>query len=227
MSRIVVRASWIREDAAARALLTPADLEHAARRRDPLPVLTGRALLRRVVGTVIGENPASVAIERWCPTCGRPGHGRPRVAGRNDIHVSSAHDDTVALVAVTTLAPVGVDVQGHSATAFDGFDAVALADEERLPGARLAAMDRPAARARTWTRKEAILKAVGYGLRVDPREVLVTAPTEAPAVLAWRSALPRPEPVTLHDVPLGIDSHAAAVAVLAPGPVELDVAWVE
>jgi 4'-phosphopantetheinyl transferase len=71
------------------------------------------------------------------------------------LHVSISHSAEVAVVAVAGV-PVGIDVEG-----------------EPSPGA-LAAIGTVAGEASItrWTRVEAVLKADGRGLRVDPKRVM-------------------------------------------------------
>ncbi|MDN4645426.1 4'-phosphopantetheinyl transferase family protein [Arthrobacter sp. PsM3] len=68
-------------------------------------------------------------------------------------------------------ATVGIDLEHSSGVVFPGFDDVALTPAERQLLAGLAP-DRAAPwRTAAWARKEALLKARGIGLRVDPASV--------------------------------------------------------
>ncbi len=116
--------------------------------------------------------------------------------------------DLVAVALAT--APVGVDVEqldGRARELGDGDPAalgrIVLAEEER---AALAAIE-PEGRARAflvaWTRKEAVTKARGDGLRVPFGEVVVAADLAAPRVTAW----PYPQ-----------DPRSVSLFDLDPGP---------
>jgi 4'-phosphopantetheinyl transferase len=76
------------------------------------------------------------------------------------------------LLAATTddqVLGVGVDLEDSTAAGFEGFGAVALSEREREYLHHVEPALRPAAQTNLWTRKEAVLKALGRGLAVvDP-----------------------------------------------------------
>ncbi|WP_323097434.1 hypothetical protein [Intrasporangium sp. YIM S08009] len=181
----------------------------------------GYLLVRRVVGEVLGVPPAGVALDRTCPRCGEP-HGRVRVATDTGLHVSVTHvgragwpeapdapdapdavrsRPRVVAVAVTRLAPVGIDLVRTGEADFPGFDAVALHPDDEPAGDAVA-------RARAWARKEAALKAVGTGLDVDPASFAAPLPGV-------------PTPVGPDRVPVAVadldDLHEPAVLSDPPG----------
>jgi 4'-phosphopantetheinyl transferase len=148
---------------------------HAALRREPdrARLVTGAALLRIVAGRQIGLPPAEVLVDRTCPDCGRP-HGKPRLPDTG-LECSVSHAGDRVVVAVAGGAPIGVDVERvpdgdalHAALAA----ALAPAEAAALPGR--APDDRTAALVDAWTRKEAVLKATGEGLRVSMSDVVVS-----------------------------------------------------
>jgi 4'-phosphopantetheinyl transferase len=183
-----------RQDAAPRlaALLDPAERQRFAayrREADRERFLVGCALAKAVVAARTGGRPAEVSLDRTCPQCGRP-HGKPAVAAAG-LELSVTHSGDLVGVAVAT-APVGVDVEqleGRSRPP-GGRDAAALVRMVLAPAeqAVLAAVD-PAARARAflvaWTRKEAVTKAQGDGLRVPFDAVVVAADPAGPRLTAW------------------------------------------
>jgi len=212
-----------RRDAAAShlALLDEAERRRwAAYRRDAdrERFLVGCALAKAVIARYTGRRPAEVSFDRACRACGRP-HGKPAIRDAAGLEHSVAHSGGLVVVALAR-APVGVDVEqleerprppGGDA----GPDALArlvLAEVER---AALAAVP-PAARARAflvaWTRKEAVTKAAGDGLRAPFRDVVVAADGAAPRLVAW----PYPQPpggVSVRDLDAG-PGYVAALAVI-------------
>jgi 4'-phosphopantetheinyl transferase len=184
--------------------------------------LTSRVLLKTVIGQLTDTPPALVRLNYDCPLCGRS-HGRPVVVeppAPVRWHVSISHTDALVMVAATDAGPVGVDIERTAATGFDGFDEVALTSRERTEVERCAPAAQAWARAVYWTRKEAVLKATGRGLAIDPCMLEISAP-HLPAVLTgWHVDEPLAAPAQITDIPVD-DDHVAAVAVLAPGPCEL------
>jgi 4'-phosphopantetheinyl transferase len=171
------------------------DRDRARRRQLALPAdrsrfLAAWVLARLVLGEKLGRDPAALSFDRACAHCDDPAHGKPVVqtAGpRPDF--SLAHSGSLAVLVVSDRA-VGVDVE--DATAREQPLAAALSARERA-GCRSYADF-----ARLWTRKEALLKAVGKGLAVHPSRIEVLGTT----LLALPAALGRPEDYTLRDLPL-------------------------
>jgi 4'-phosphopantetheinyl transferase len=147
-----------------------------------------------------------LTLARHCPRCGSGEHGRPHFAGRHDLAVSLASAEGVTAAAVTRGAPVGVDIEHLDDARFAGIGNVLLHPGENAAGA--------VELARTWVRKESLLKALGVGLGTDPRAVRLSPATEPPALLA---PLPdgRDSGVWIVDLAL-VPPLIGAVAVLSP-----------
>jgi 4'-phosphopantetheinyl transferase len=158
------------------------------------------AVARLALAAYLDRRPDAVALDRTCSTCGRP-HGKPRLAGPAPapLELSVSHAGARVAVAFTVGAPVGVDVEVLRPDLPVGELApqVLSADELRALD-RLAAAARPRFLLERWTRKEAILKALGVGLAVPPAGVDVSAP--AP-------------PLTLRELHPG-PGHLASLAVV-------------
>ena len=116
----------------------------------------GRALLRRLAAEQLGIASEKVTLTQRCPDCGGP-HGRPVVAG-SELRVSLARCVLGAVAVAAWGTGIGVDVEPLAQT-----PARLAAIEEVAGGAGIA----------HWTRVEAVLKADGRGLRVDPRRVRI------------------------------------------------------
>jgi 4'-phosphopantetheinyl transferase len=220
---VSVYARAVSDDPALTELLDAQELERSLRRSNPMRYITAHALLRRVVADRTGQAPRDVAFDRHCATCGSTAHGKPVVRDHPDVHVSLSYAGRLALAAVTGSGEAGVDVEQVEDADHEGFDLSTLALDEQAAFGAVAAYRLGAARAQVWARKEAVLKATGHGLVVDPREVVVTGPDEDAALEEWRGERPLTSPVQLIDVPLQVDGYAAAVAVLCPRSVRLEV----
>jgi 4'-phosphopantetheinyl transferase len=195
-------------------LLDPAERgrrDHYMFEADRARFAVGAALLRVVAGRMTGVAPQQVAVDRRCDACGQP-HGKPSL-GAGGPHVSVSHSGDFVAVAACKEAPVGVDVE-HVARRTDY---QALASHVLSPSEAPAATDE-AAFLRYWVRKEALVKATGDGLGAGLRRVTVTAPGEAPRLLAYQA---RPGlHAALRDL-AGRPGHPAAVAVLTSSPLQV------
>jgi 4'-phosphopantetheinyl transferase len=74
------------------------------------------------------------------------------------------------------VAGVGVDIQAKSSAGFNGFQRVAMTAWEREKLGDVPRTLRPEFQTRLWVRKEAVLKALGIGLAMDPATLDVSGP---------------------------------------------------
>ena len=170
------------------ATLSPAERARAARfhsREHERRWAIAHGALRAILAARMGCEPSAIAF-------GAGEHGKPEVAGGPRFSLS--HCDDLALVAVAD-AEVGVDVEPEGRRVDAVPRVLAPAELATLP-----AEGRPAALLRLWCRKEALAKARGTGMAVDPGRLDTT----------------RPEPFALLD--LEIPGHTAAVAVAGEAP---------
>lgn len=149
---------------AARATLT--DEERARADRRVTAELTRRAVLSRAhlraaLGRALGRSPGDVSLAVGAH--GRPEFGDPADAARIDFNVS--HTEDIWVVALARRGPIGIDIEAprpsteRDALAERWFSAAEHAAFRALPAER-----REEAFFRTWTQKEAFLKARGSGL---------------------------------------------------------------
>jgi 4'-phosphopantetheinyl transferase len=200
-------------------LLDPGErarFDNYRRPADRARFLTGTMILRHLYAADLGVSPAAVRLARHCPDCDRP-HGK--VSGPGRLEISVSHSGDRVIVASCADYPVGVDVeQADPAVDHRGVAALVATDEEQ---AALNAGQMSLARAftRLWTRKEAVLKALGEGLRTPMRDFTVSGPDEAAAVVGWPARPGLPGRLRLADLEAD-PGYGAAVAVLdSPGPV--------
>ncbi|MFI1033764.1 4'-phosphopantetheinyl transferase family protein [Streptomyces sp. NPDC020951] len=230
-AQLPVQVSWARLGDAHEGLLNLLDPVERGRHdatvdpADRARFLVGCALSRLLLGELLDVPPAEVPLRRACPRCGGP-HGKVRLDARDSPGAPASYEFSVthsgALVGVAVCrggqgAQVGLDVEDA-----DGFVDVENAARTALSGAELAALhalppaERQPAFLRVWTRKEAVLKALGVGLRVPPSGLEVSAPDVPPAVLSWPDRLAAPPELAMADMVVdGV--HPAAVAATGMG----------
>jgi 4'-phosphopantetheinyl transferase len=170
------------------------------------------ALLRLAAGAWLNESPAGVTVDRTCEHCLEP-HGRPRLPGTG-LHASISHASEYVAVVLSDVAPVGVDIERIGRVAYAPLvDAVCSASERRL-------VTNDADFYAYWTRKESVLKATGVGLSLPMTDVVVTAPADAPRLVAYDGAAGLPAQMV---APSFDARYACAVTVLTDAPIRFRV----
>jgi 4'-phosphopantetheinyl transferase len=182
--------------------LDPVELQRLKaylRDEDKARFLLGCTIVRRLLARRLSLPAASIKLDRTCPDCGKP-HGKVRAEGAE---LSVTHSGDLVGVAISDR-PVGLDVEKvDSGIDVDGLARIALSEAE------LAALPRNHERAHAfttyWTRKEAIVKATGDGLRTDLRTI--TGP-----------------PAGFHLTDLDVDpGYVAALAVVSAEPPVVEI----
>jgi len=173
------------ERAEALAVLSPAEQQrYTAGPTESF--LAGRLLLRNLLTDITGTAANEVILDATCPDCGKQ-HGRVTAPG-TDLHVSISHSAEVVVVAVAGV-PIGIDVEGEPSP--EALAAIgAVAGEASIT---------------RWTRVEAVLKADGRGLRVDPKRVVFNAD------VAWIDDAPERYQLSEIDVAPGIQVTVASL----------------
>jgi 4'-phosphopantetheinyl transferase len=151
---------------------------HFARHRDRF--IAGRGFLRLVLARYLQVDPAALEFSYGA-------QGKPALAGihsQNGLHFNLAHSDNLALLGVTRLGSVGVDVERLRALS-DADELVArfFSPRESAAFGRLATEQKPVAFFNLWTRKEAWLKATGEGIGSLLSQVEVSFLPDDPARL--------------------------------------------
>lgn len=191
-------------------LLDPQELERAARFRlpdDRARFVVGASLSRLVIGDRLGIPPRYVVLDRRCGRCGQP-HGKPST---NGVEFSVSHGGGFVLVALSRV-PVGIDIEeiAHGADVEDLLD-IALTDAERRWIRSQPAELHARGFTSLWVRKEAVLKATGYGLTHPPSSLDVVGD----ATRRTRVCVVAGRRLVVQDLPAIDSRHVAAVAVLA------------
>ncbi|GAA2920707.1 4'-phosphopantetheinyl transferase family protein [Streptomyces mexicanus] len=150
---------------------------HAA--RDAAAFTRTRAGARRAVSELLGVPVDAVRFgRRICPGCGDPDHGPPAVVRPPvPLAVSLSRTDGCGVLAVRAGDWVGVDVEAYRPMESEALAQLVLTPDEA--GQVLALPEGPARTAlfhRAWTRKEAVVKAVGLGLLGMPLNTLDVRP---------------------------------------------------
>ena len=173
--------------------------------------LTGRVLAKTVAAERLGLAVDAVRFDATCADCGKP-HGRPRVPDA-DLTLSISHSGELIGVAATPSVPVGLDVETASRRAEDSLIEYALSPVEVKSLEGLTAAERAAAFFVYWTRKEAVMKATGKGLKIPLQSITFSGYNEPARLIT--SADPALDPARTRLVDLkAADGYRAAIAVL-------------
>lgn len=163
--------------------------------------LAAHALTRIVLAGAVGVPAGALVFDRTC-RCGAP-HGKPVLPGGPGFSLTHAGD--LVGVAVHPGGAVGLDVeQVRALTDLAAMAAHACSPQETAPDAD--------AFFTLWTRKEALLKAVGTGL-ATPMSAITLGPS---GVLGWSGDDAPREPLWLRDLRPAAGYRAAVAGTGAP-----------
>jgi 4'-phosphopantetheinyl transferase len=169
--------------------------------------VSAREALRHVVGAKCEVEPHAVRFA-YGP------FGKPEMMGRDCIvHFNVSHCEDVALIAVSTNGPVGVDVERvRNDFNLDRVVERLFSPEEARGFADLSPSRRPRALFTWWTRKESLVKATGEGLRSLRSFEVPAQPDSAARVLTIRGDSPGRRVWSLRDFAVGSDMVGAVAA---------------
>lgn len=163
-----VTAVWLDRDPrranALYPLLCEMERARAARyrfERDRRRFVIARGSLRKLLGAELGVNPRSIALEYGT-------YGKPRLGGacaESRLHFNVSHSRDLAIIAISHGHEIGVDVEAlHSLKDADNIALQFFSAREHLEYSRVRRDEKMAAFFNCWTRKEALVKALGEGL---------------------------------------------------------------
>lgn len=141
--------------------------------RDADRFCVAHASLRILLGLYRGRPPLRGDFVRRCQLCGSHAHGKPNLStGKGEFQFSLSSAGDVIALAFSRAGAVGVDIEPTCQVVdVQGMCSIALTRHEREELERVWPAARPAAALQCWVRKEALLKAIGVGLAIDPRMV--------------------------------------------------------
>lgn len=185
--------------------------------------LTGRVLTKTVLARRLGNTPGGITLDATCPDCGKP-HGKPRVVGAPDVSLSISHSGERIGLALTSAVPVGLDVETVNRRGNADLIGYALNDAERGAIAHLPQPRRDEAFYFYWTRKEALMKATGRGLKIPLRSITLTPPGETARLIDATDPALASLSAALVDLAPG-DGYRASLALLTAEPVRVSEHW--
>ncbi|WP_158498780.1 4'-phosphopantetheinyl transferase superfamily protein [Magnetospira sp. QH-2] len=207
--------------------LSPEERDHAARLHragDRRRYQSAHGFLRRVLAAYCGRPARDLAFSLGP-------HGKPRLAGTaaaGGLHFNLTHGASEVMVAVARHREPGVDVEAVAGIP-DDFEKLAQAWFTEGEARDLQALSKDRRRqafAAAWTRKEAVVKALGVGLSLEPDRVEVTIDPDQPIRLLsldgdrhqadnWNIYHLEPSP-----------GHVGALAVSGPPPRIVARRWI-
>ncbi|HEX3135814.1 MAG TPA: 4'-phosphopantetheinyl transferase superfamily protein [Planctomycetota bacterium] len=184
-------------------LLDERERTRGARLRTPelqSTYLAAHTALRQVLGWYLARDPATLRFTI-------DAHGKPRLDD-SAVRFNLSHASAAALVAVGTADHLGVDLE-YLDRLRDGEQLAErmLAPVELVAFHALPAAERDVALLRTWTRKEAVLKALGVGLPGGMEHVVIAQ--QPLRLMGDLGVFPQLAELRLNDLPVSAGYAAA------------------
>ncbi len=173
--------------------------------------LTGRVLAKTVAAERLGLAVEAVKFDATCEDCGKP-HGRPKVPGA-PLMLSISHSGDLIGVAATAGTPVGLDVETATRRAEDSLMEYALTPAELAAISGLSDEQRATAFFTYWTRKEAVMKATGKGLKIPLQSITFSGYDEQARLVRSTHQALDPDRTRLADLN-ATEGYRAAVALI-------------
>ncbi|MFD5093297.1 4'-phosphopantetheinyl transferase family protein [Amycolatopsis thailandensis] len=173
--------------------------------------LTGRVLAKTVAAERLGLAVEAVKFDATCEDCGKP-HGRPRIPDA-PLMLSISHSGDLIGVAATAGTAVGLDVETATRRAEDSLMEYALTPTEQAAISGLSDEQRATAFFTYWTRKEAVMKATGKGLKIPLQSITFSGYDEEARLVRSSHAALDPARTRLADLK-ATEGYRAAVALI-------------
>jgi len=166
--------------------LTPAERARASRFRSELnrtSFMQRRAALRMILAGYLEVAPRDIAFT--LNEFGKPSVDAPQ--GSAAFSFNTSHSGTVAMIALTRSGHIGIDVERlRPLVEAENIAAHFFTPNEAATLAALDPRDRVEGFFNAWTRKEAVVKALGGGLSIPLNSFEVSLrPREPPEILRW------------------------------------------
>ncbi|GGQ19311.1 4'-phosphopantetheinyl transferase family protein [Streptosporangium pseudovulgare] len=201
------------------SLLQDVELERRSAYRRPedrARFTVGAALIRLTAARLLDCDPVDLRIVRDCPDCRLP-HGRPRVEHR-DLELAVSHSADLVMIGLSTSAPMGVDVEKIDPAKSRKLARRVLSVTELAKFQTLTDDERTRMFFQAWTRKEAVLKSTGDGLRMPMNAVDFD---EQGRLLAYPGRPDLAGNACVIDLTPRAEGYRAALAILRPPPAEV------
>ncbi|GJF28373.1 hypothetical protein KNE206_10730 [Kitasatospora sp. NE20-6] len=213
------------EEADERALAVLSGAErnrvHLLRGRAAASYAAAHVGLRRILAGYLDVEADQLKLGRTlCPECADPAHGPPAVVWPpTALTFNLSRADGFWLLGVGEGRPLGVDLEAEPRIDPELTAPLAFTERELAHLRALPAADQRAVFLRCWTRKEAVVKAVGIGLAADLCRIEVHPDRPGPVTVRY-GVDPGPTAWTLQEPDFGPDLHAALARVEgSTGPV--------
>jgi len=204
-----------------RLLLNPAEAARAdrfARGQHASRWTVCHAMLRKILANYCNTAPETLLFSE-------EGNGKPllaKVPGNAELHFNLSHSEAVALIAVTSIGPIGVDIEyERNLRDWEAISCRFFSPAEQAELATVSTDERRHAFYACWTRKEAVIKATGEGLsaKLDAFDVSLSPDRDA-RVCAYHDSARAGRRWQLHHLQPH-PGYVGAVAIRHPTPVRI------
>lgn len=153
---------------------------------------SGSRLIAHLVARMGDVDPDAVVISRLCGKCGSADHGRPYASSSMETspHVSLSRAGGMVIAAACNAGPVGIDLEKEVAAGSGSSTTL-------------------------WVHKEALLKATGLGLSINPHSIHLDTSRK---LVEWPTQIEDPGPWWLSDLDVPRGWLGAVVVLSASAP---------